>query len=146
MNAHDAVGPGGEELVVLVVVRHERVFGPGHRGPDESTPTLWRWTLDLTNRTVRTEQLHDDRRAMACAAAVGQFRADAQKSARRQQAAGNANELADRAVVATDARQYLAQHAVGESVHRRQQYFSQGSSRRLQSRDSTCEAPAAAGD
>jgi carotenoid cleavage dioxygenase len=60
MNAHDAVGPGGEELVVLVVVRHERVFGPGHRGPDESTPTLWRWTLDLTNRTVRTEQLHDD--------------------------------------------------------------------------------------
>jgi carotenoid cleavage dioxygenase len=60
MNAHDAVGPDGEQFVVLVVVRHDRVFDTSRLGPDESTPTLWRWTLDLTNRSVRTEQLHDD--------------------------------------------------------------------------------------
>lgn len=60
MNAHDAVGPDGSELVVLDLVRHDRVFDASRLGPDESVPTLWRWTIDLTHGAIHTEQLHDD--------------------------------------------------------------------------------------
>jgi carotenoid cleavage dioxygenase len=60
MNAHDAVGADGAELVVLDVVRHDRVFDRSRLGPDESVPTLWRWTIDLTHGSIRTEQLHED--------------------------------------------------------------------------------------
>ncbi|MGB3411137.1 MAG: carotenoid oxygenase family protein [Microthrixaceae bacterium] len=59
MNAYDDVGPDGHELVVLDVVRHERVFDKSRLAPDESLPTLWRWTIDLTSGTVKETQLDD---------------------------------------------------------------------------------------
>jgi carotenoid cleavage dioxygenase len=46
--------------VVVDLVRHERVFDASRLGPDESVPTLWRWTIDLTRGSISTEQLHDD--------------------------------------------------------------------------------------
>ena len=43
LNAYD-----DGERVVLDVVRYGRMFAASRLGPDESTPQLWRWTLDLT--------------------------------------------------------------------------------------------------
>ena len=60
LNAHDVVGDDGAvERVVLDVVRHPRMFASDRRGPNEGTPTLWRWTLDLGSGRAREEQLDD---------------------------------------------------------------------------------------
>ena len=60
MNAYDDVGPDGHELVVLDVISHERVFDEESRlAPDESLPSLWRWTIDLNTGTVKETQLDD---------------------------------------------------------------------------------------
>jgi len=45
--------------VVLDVVRYGRVFAASTLGPDESTPQLWRWTLDLSTGRVDERQLSD---------------------------------------------------------------------------------------
>lgn len=63
LNAYDEVTPDGTRRIVLDVVRHERVFDRSRLGPDESRPTLWRWTVELpddrrTGRVVET-QLED---------------------------------------------------------------------------------------
>jgi carotenoid cleavage oxygenase len=49
-----------EAVVVLDVVRNERMFDRGHHGPNEGHPTLDRWTINLTTGAVRTER-RDDR-------------------------------------------------------------------------------------
>jgi carotenoid cleavage dioxygenase-like enzyme len=54
LNAHD-----DGDLVVLDVVRYERMFDRRPLGPDDSTPLLWRWTIDTAAGTVREEQLSD---------------------------------------------------------------------------------------
>ncbi|MDQ2678542.1 MAG: carotenoid oxygenase family protein [Actinomycetota bacterium] len=60
LNAHDVLGADGSvEQVVLDVVRHDRVFDRSRLGPDESVPTLWRWTLDLRTGGVSETQLDD---------------------------------------------------------------------------------------
>ncbi|GAB2691437.1 carotenoid oxygenase family protein [Kitasatospora kifunensis] len=45
---------------VIDVIRHERVFDQDPLHPSESTPTLWRWTVDRLSGTVHEQQL--DRR------------------------------------------------------------------------------------
>jgi len=47
LNAYDEVAADGTRRIVMDVVRHDRVFDTSRLGPDESTPTLWRWTIDL---------------------------------------------------------------------------------------------------
>jgi len=59
LNAYDALGRDGHELVVLDVVRHPRMFDTVRDGPDEGPSTLWRWTLDLTSGAVTETQLDD---------------------------------------------------------------------------------------
>ena len=60
LNAHDLLGDDGQVTqVVLDVVRHDRVFDASRLGPDESRPTLWRWTLDLATGRATEEQLDD---------------------------------------------------------------------------------------
>ena len=54
LNAHD-----DGDRVVLDVVRHDKVFDTNRLGPDEGTPHLWRWTLDLATGSVKEEQLSD---------------------------------------------------------------------------------------
>jgi carotenoid cleavage dioxygenase len=54
LNAYD----DGDE-VVLDVVRHPRMFATELLGPDEGTPTLERWTIDLTAGKLREERLDD---------------------------------------------------------------------------------------
>ena len=66
---------------------------------------------------VRAHQLHAHRRAGSGARAVQEFRADAAEAAARQQRAGDAHELGDAPVVASGARQHVAQHVVGEALH-----------------------------
>ena len=51
---------GGAEVLVLDVVRYGRMFDRDRRGPGESTPTLDRWTINLTTGAVGTE-CRDDR-------------------------------------------------------------------------------------
>jgi len=60
LNSYDARGLQGQQLVVLDVVRHDRVFDRSRLGPDESAPTLWRWKLDLQSGKVTEEQLYDE--------------------------------------------------------------------------------------
>ncbi|MEX0767932.1 MAG: carotenoid oxygenase family protein [Microthrixaceae bacterium] len=60
LNSYEAVGLQGQQLVVLDVVRHDRVFDRSRRGPDESVPSLWRWELDLDSGKVTEEQLSDE--------------------------------------------------------------------------------------
>ena len=47
------------ERVVLDVVRYGQMFAGNTLGPDDSTPRLWRWTLDLTTGRVDERQLSD---------------------------------------------------------------------------------------
>jgi len=47
VNAYDEVAADGRERIVMDVIRHDRVFDASRLGPDESTPTWWRWTIDL---------------------------------------------------------------------------------------------------
>jgi len=54
VNAYDA-----GNTVVIDVIRHERVFDQDRRRPSESTPTLWRWTVDPATGAVRERQLDD---------------------------------------------------------------------------------------
>jgi carotenoid cleavage oxygenase len=51
---------GNDEVLVLDVVRNEKMFDRGRRGPNEGFPTLERWTINLTTGAVSTE-LRDDR-------------------------------------------------------------------------------------
>ncbi|MBO0866834.1 MAG: carotenoid oxygenase family protein, partial [Mycobacterium sp.] len=50
----------GAEVLVLDVVRHERMFDRDRRGPGEGHPTLDRWTINLTTGAVASER-RDDR-------------------------------------------------------------------------------------
>ena len=59
VNAHDAAGANGQQLIVLDVIRYDRVFDQNRLGPDECIPYLWRWTLDLQSGRVTEEQLSD---------------------------------------------------------------------------------------
>lgn len=51
---------GGNEVLVLDVVRYARMFDHDLRGPGDSKPTLDRWTINLTTGAVSTER-RDDR-------------------------------------------------------------------------------------
>jgi carotenoid cleavage oxygenase len=55
LNAHE----DGDERIVLDVVRHPRMFATDHNGPNEGTPTLDRWTVDLAAGKVIEERLDD---------------------------------------------------------------------------------------
>jgi carotenoid cleavage dioxygenase len=59
LNAYSEV-QGGNEVLVLDVVRYQRMFDRDQRGPGESKPTLDRWTINLTTGTVSSER-RDDR-------------------------------------------------------------------------------------
>lgn len=50
----------GSEVLVLDVVRHQRMFDRDRRGPSEGHPTLDRWTINLATGAVSTE-CRDDR-------------------------------------------------------------------------------------
>jgi carotenoid cleavage oxygenase len=50
----------GAEVLVLDVVRYDRMFDRDLRGPGESRPTLDRWTINLTTGAVSSER-RDDR-------------------------------------------------------------------------------------
>lgn len=54
LNAYD----DGDRLV-LDVTRHPKMFATEHRGPNEGTPTLDRWTVDLSAGKVLEERLDD---------------------------------------------------------------------------------------
>lgn len=45
----------GAEVLVLDVVRYDRMFDRDRRGPGESSPTLDRWTINLASGAVATE-------------------------------------------------------------------------------------------
>jgi carotenoid cleavage dioxygenase len=59
VNAYSEVRDGAEVLV-LDVVRYDRVFERDLRGPGDSRPSLDRWSVDLTSGSVTTER-RDDR-------------------------------------------------------------------------------------
>ena len=59
LNAYSEIR-GGSEVLVLDVVRYDRMFDRDRRGPGESTPTLDRWTINLTTGVVNSER-RDDR-------------------------------------------------------------------------------------
>ncbi|MCV7402110.1 carotenoid oxygenase family protein [Mycobacterium fragae] len=50
----------GTEILILDVVRYDRMFDRDRRGPGDSRPTLDRWTINLTTGAVSSER-HDDR-------------------------------------------------------------------------------------
>ncbi|BBX48132.1 carotenoid cleavage oxygenase [Mycobacterium cookii] len=50
----------GHEVLVLDVVRYDRMFDRDRRGPGDVAPTLDRWTIDLTTGAVTSER-RDDR-------------------------------------------------------------------------------------
>lgn len=54
LNAYD-----DDDRVVLEVVRHPRMFATDFHGPNEGSPMLWRWTVDLRTGTVTETQLDD---------------------------------------------------------------------------------------
>jgi carotenoid cleavage oxygenase len=54
LNAYHEVR-GRSEMLVLDVVRYDRMFDRDRRGPGESTPTLDRWTINLTTGAVNSE-------------------------------------------------------------------------------------------
>lgn len=49
----------GDEVLVLDVVRHQRMFEHDRRGPGEGHPTLDRWTINLTTGAVATDRIDD---------------------------------------------------------------------------------------
>ncbi|WP_055401246.1 MULTISPECIES: carotenoid oxygenase family protein [unclassified Mycobacterium] len=51
---------GGAEVLVLDVVRYERMFDRDRRGPGEAPPTLDRWTINLATGAVATECRDDE--------------------------------------------------------------------------------------
>jgi carotenoid cleavage dioxygenase len=59
LNAYSEIREGAE-LLVLDVVRNERIFDRDRRGPSDGHPTLDRWTINLTTGVVGTER-RDDR-------------------------------------------------------------------------------------
>jgi carotenoid cleavage oxygenase len=59
LNAYSEVR-AGSEVLVLDVVRYQRMFDRDRRGPGESRPTLDRWTINLTTGAVSSER-RDDR-------------------------------------------------------------------------------------
>ncbi|MBV8178081.1 MAG: carotenoid oxygenase family protein [Mycobacterium sp.] len=59
LNAYSEIRDGNEVLV-LDVVRYQRMFDRDRRGPGESTPTLDRWTINLATGAVSSE-CRDDR-------------------------------------------------------------------------------------
>ncbi len=59
LNAYSEVRDGNEVLV-LDVVRYQRMFDRDRRGPGESSPTLDRWTINLATGVVSSER-RDDR-------------------------------------------------------------------------------------
>jgi carotenoid cleavage dioxygenase len=52
--------------IVVDVVRHERVFDRDRLHPSESTPRLWRWTVDPAAGTVEERMLFDDAEEFPC--------------------------------------------------------------------------------
>jgi len=54
MNAYDE-----GDTIVLDVVRHPKMFDRDHTGPNEGTPTLDRWTVDLADDKVRESRFDD---------------------------------------------------------------------------------------
>ncbi|HEX6425320.1 MAG TPA: carotenoid oxygenase family protein [Acidimicrobiales bacterium] len=54
LNAYEAGG-----TVMVDLVRHPRMFASRFNGPDEGTPVLERWTLDVASGAVKTETLDD---------------------------------------------------------------------------------------
>lgn len=59
LNAYAEVRDGAE-MLMLDVVRHSRLFDRDRRGPEDSRPTLHRWTVNLASGAVSTE-CRDDR-------------------------------------------------------------------------------------
>jgi carotenoid cleavage dioxygenase len=55
LNAHD-----DGDRVVIDIVRYERMFDKKRLGPDDSSPLLWRWTIDSAAGTVHEQQLSDE--------------------------------------------------------------------------------------
>jgi carotenoid cleavage oxygenase len=58
MNAYDSDTSEGD-TVVLDVVRHPKMFATDLLGPNEGTPTLDRWTVDLADDKVRESRIDD---------------------------------------------------------------------------------------
>ncbi|MCF6390081.1 carotenoid oxygenase family protein [Mycobacterium sp. MBM] len=54
MNAYD-----DGDMVVLDVIRHPKMFDTDQLGPNEGTPTLDRWTVDLADGKVRESRIDD---------------------------------------------------------------------------------------
>jgi len=59
LNAYSEVR-NSHEMLVLDVVRYERMFDRDRRGPGDTAPTLDRWTINLTTGAVTSER-RDDR-------------------------------------------------------------------------------------
>jgi carotenoid cleavage dioxygenase len=55
LNAYD----GGDDRIVLDVVRHPQMFASDRHGPNEGPPTLDLWTVDLSGGKVIEERLDD---------------------------------------------------------------------------------------
>lgn len=49
----------GHEVVVIDVTRYDSMFDTNHLAPIDGAPALHRWTIDLTDGVMRTEQLDD---------------------------------------------------------------------------------------
>lgn len=60
LNAYSEVSPTGQELLILDVVRYDKVFDADRRGPGDAPPALHRWTINLDTGAVSTEG-RDDR-------------------------------------------------------------------------------------
>lgn len=56
MNAYDSPD---DNTIVLDVVRHPKMFDTDQLGPNEGSPTLERWTVDLGDGKVREERFDD---------------------------------------------------------------------------------------
>ncbi|WP_367318515.1 carotenoid oxygenase family protein [Streptomyces sp. HUAS ZL42] len=54
---HPVNAYGQGRHIIVDVIRHERAFDRDPLHPSESSPTLWRWTVDRTSGTVTEAQL-----------------------------------------------------------------------------------------